>query len=136
MEETEEDVWEGGKLAWQVKYQHADLDSNEGAQELSPASNISTTPMAALSRLRHRLEVIFYTSLFAPSFPTLRQCSTMLVVELSNAQVRKDDVQTVVPISKSWSLMNTAVLTGRQVLFNLFVVQIDFLLVINRCRNQ
>ena len=30
-------------------------------------------------------------------------------------QVRKDDVQTVVPISKSWSLMNTAVLTGRQV---------------------
>merc|ERR1719450_2060988 len=41
--------------------------------------------MAALSRLRHRLEV------------------------------RKDDVQTVVPISKSWSLMNTAVLTGRQV---------------------
>ena len=30
-------------------------------------------------------------------------------------QVRKDDVQTVVPISKSWALMNTAVLTGRQV---------------------
>ena len=27
-------------------------------------------------------------------------------------------MQTVVPISKSWSLMNTAVLTGRQVLFN------------------
>ena len=61
VEETEEDVWEGGKLAWQVKYQHADLDSKEGTEELSPASNISTTPMAALSRLRHRLEVIFHT---------------------------------------------------------------------------
>ena len=24
VEETEEDVWEGGKLAWQVKYQHID----------------------------------------------------------------------------------------------------------------
>ena len=63
VEETEEDVWEGGKLAWQVKYQHAEPDAKEGTtEELSPASNIST-PMAALSRLRHRLEVIFDTSL-------------------------------------------------------------------------
>ena len=68
VEETEEDVWEGGKLAWQVKYQHAEQDSKEGAtrEEISPASNISSTPMAALSRLRHRLEVIFHTSLFTP----------------------------------------------------------------------
>ena len=84
VEETEEDVWEGGKLAWQVKYQHvAEQDSKEGTEELSIASNISSTPMAALSRLRHRLEVIFHTSLFAPiiSFPTLRLGSTLLVVE-------------------------------------------------------
>ena len=56
VEETEEDVWEGGKLAWQVKYQHAEQDSKDGIEELSQPSNIST-PMAALSRLRHRLEV-------------------------------------------------------------------------------
>lgn len=73
--------WEGGKLAWQVKYQH--LDQEAGPEGLLPASNFSSP--VALSRLRHRLEV------------------------------RKDDVQTVVPISKSWALMNTAVLTGRQV---------------------
>ena len=49
-------MWEGGKLAWQVKYQHAEQDSKDGIEELSQPSNIST-PMAALSRLRHRLEV-------------------------------------------------------------------------------
>eukprot|EP00092_Neocalanus_flemingeri_P018939 GFUD01020515.1.p1 GENE.GFUD01020515.1~~GFUD01020515.1.p1 ORF type:complete len:1459 (-),score=271.45 GFUD01020515.1:1899-6275(-) len=30
-------------------------------------------------------------------------------------EVKKDDVQTVLPISKRWEIMNTAVLTGRQV---------------------
>ena len=119
-------MWEGGKLAWQVKYQHvAEQDSKEGTEELSPsASNISTTPMAALSRLRHRLEVIFHTSLslLTPSLislSTLRLASNLPLMVIG--QVRKDDVQTVVPISKSWSLMNTAVLTGRQVLFNTFL---------------
>ena len=64
--------------------------------------------------------------------------STLL--SLYCAQVRKDDVQTVVPISKSWSLMNTAVLTGRQVLFNAIFDFWNLLpfpnLYFNRCRNQ
>ena len=110
-------MWEGGKLAWQVKYQHAEQDSKDGIEELSQPSNIST-PMAALSRLRHRLEV-GYLCIIDKFYKSQTRIYNSLFTLFP--QVRKDDVQTVVPISKSWSLMNTAVLTGRQVRLENFV---------------
>ena len=118
-------MWEGGKLAWQVKYQHAEQDSKDGIEELSQPSNIST-PMAALSRLRHRLEV-GYLCIIDKFYKSQTRIYNSLFTLFP--QVRKDDVQTVVPISKSWSLMNTAVLTGRQVRLENFVTS-DFVVVL------
>jgi len=57
-------------------------------QHLDPTSlaeDLANTNYSKNARLRHRLDV------------------------------KKDDVQTVLPISKRWEIMNTAVLTGRQV---------------------
>ena len=100
-----------------MKYQH--VEAGGGPDEMSSPTNL-TSPAAALSRLRHRLEVHLL-----PTSSSLHPCLLLTFsspppcLHLSSSQpppqVRKDDVQTVVPISKSWSLMNTAVLTGRQV---------------------
>ena len=74
--------------------------------------NSSICTVTAQAQARGDISVIlfYFTSLCYLNMDVL--CCLVLLLSL---QVRKDDVQTVVPISKSWSLMNTAIMTGRQV---------------------
>ncbi|XP_052903604.1 transmembrane protein 132E [Anopheles moucheti] len=79
------EYWDGGRIIWSVSYVH---DGPKMKIDLSTESSlISGTGLQDESRKK-------------------------IVAKL---EIQKDDIQAVLPIAKNWELMNTAVLTGRQV---------------------
>ncbi|XP_033220713.1 transmembrane protein 132E [Belonocnema kinseyi] len=82
--------WDGGRIVWSVRY------AFEGEED-----NVSIPGMYQLSQHQQQQHHHHHH------------------VERGKVQARleiqKDDIQAVLPISKNWEVMNTAVLTGRQV---------------------
>ncbi|XP_049277564.1 transmembrane protein 132E isoform X1 [Anopheles funestus] len=79
------EYWDGGRIIWSVSYVH---DGPKMKLDLSTESSlISSTGLQEEGRKK-------------------------IVAKL---EIQKDDIQAVLPIAKNWELMNTAVLTGRQV---------------------
>ncbi|XP_051175131.1 transmembrane protein 132E isoform X2 [Leptopilina boulardi] len=82
--------WDGGRIVWSVRY------AFEGEED-----NVSIPGMYQLSQQQQQQHHHHHH------------------VERGKVQARleiqKDDIQAVLPISKNWEVMNTAVLTGRQV---------------------
>lgn len=93
IEDRDYDQWDQPRISWHVKYQRP-LDSYE---EYTSESDIA-------------LEDDFED--FAGHKPHHSKNSYRLRAKML---VRKDEVQTVIPIAKNKNLMNLAVLTGRQV---------------------
>lgn len=79
------EYWDGGRVIWSVSYVH---DGPKMKLDLSTeSSQTSSTGLQEEGRKK-------------------------IVAKL---EIQKDDIQAVLPIAKNWELMNTAVLTGRQV---------------------
>jgi len=91
IDQNESELSEGAKLVWHVKYQYLDIndvvvnEQNDIDVDEFYGDGYFDANYTKNAKLRHRLDI------------------------------KKDDVQTVLPISKSWEIMNTAILTGRQV---------------------
>uniref|UniRef100_A0A182YEM9 Transmembrane protein 132E n=1 Tax=Anopheles stephensi TaxID=30069 RepID=A0A182YEM9_ANOST len=79
------EYWDGGRIIWSVSYVH---DGPKMKLDLSTeSSQTSSTGLQEEGRKK-------------------------IVAKL---EIQKDDIHAVLPIAKNWELMNTAVLTGRQV---------------------
>ncbi|XP_058169924.1 transmembrane protein 132E [Anopheles ziemanni] len=77
--------WDGGRIIWSVSYVHDGAKMKDESAE--PVVTSSHSPIHEEARKK-------------------------IVAKL---EIQKDDIQAVLPIAKNWELMNTAVLTGRQV---------------------
>ncbi|XP_068082143.1 transmembrane protein 132E [Anabrus simplex] len=89
--EDSSDLWDGGRIVWNVRY------VLEGAEQPARSSGRSHSHHGAHRPMRDGLVE-----------ETRRKVTGRL-------EIQKDDIQAVLPISKNWEVINTAVLTGRQV---------------------
>ncbi|OAD60987.1 hypothetical protein WN48_01054 [Eufriesea mexicana] len=90
-EEAVEGNWDGGRIVWSVRYAFDNGSQLNGMDQLQ-------------QRLQQRQ--------MQPHHHHHHAERRKLQVRL---EIQKDDIQAVLPISKNWEVMNTAVLTGRQV---------------------
>uniref|UniRef100_A0A182K5L3 Transmembrane protein 132C n=1 Tax=Anopheles christyi TaxID=43041 RepID=A0A182K5L3_9DIPT len=79
------EYWDGGRIIWSVSYVH---DGPKLKMDFSTESSS------------------------LPSIGLQEEGRKKIVAKL---EIQKDDIQAVLPIAKNWELLNTAVLTGRQV---------------------
>lgn len=86
--ENGEDLWDGGRIVWSARYVFEGSNIPKGRQHHHRGSH---RPF--------RDEIV-------------EDSKRKLTARL---EIQKDDIQSVLPISKNWELINTAVLTGRQV---------------------
>ncbi|CAK9819472.1 Phospholipase A(2) [Anthophora quadrimaculata] len=86
-EEGLEGNWDGGRIVWSVRYAYEGKEDN-GSQ------------LNGMDQLQQKLQQRHHAE------------RRKLQVRL---EIQKDDIQAVLPISKNWEVVNTAVLTGRQV---------------------
>ncbi|XP_012530083.1 transmembrane protein 132E isoform X2 [Monomorium pharaonis] len=96
LEASEEGIggsWDGGRIVWSVRY------TLEGEEENSSqlTGDQSQQRMQQRQLQHHHHHHVERRKLQA------------------RLEIQKDDIQAVLPISKNWEVMNTAVLTGRQV---------------------
>ncbi|XP_021914891.1 transmembrane protein 132E isoform X4 [Zootermopsis nevadensis] len=107
--EDSSDLWDGGRIVWSVRY------ILEGAESSSPFMR----PGKNIRQLHggHGHHVANGGSRSSTQRRPLRdgileETRRKLTARL---EIQKDDIQSVLPISKNWDVINTAVLTGRQV---------------------
>ncbi|KAL0130525.1 hypothetical protein PUN28_002272 [Cardiocondyla obscurior] len=97
LEASEEGIggsWDGGKIVWSVRY--ALEGEEENSSQLTGADQLQQRVQQRQLQHHHHHHV------------ERRKLQARL-------EIQKDDIQAVLPISKNWEVMNTAVLTGRQV---------------------
>ncbi|KAF3425923.1 hypothetical protein E2986_01711 [Frieseomelitta varia] len=87
-EEGVEGNWDGGRIVWSVRYAF-DNDSQLNGMDQQRLQQRQMQHHHHHHAERRKLQV--------------------------RLEIQKDDIQAVLPISKNWEVMNTAVLTGRQV---------------------
>ncbi|KAI4500832.1 hypothetical protein M0802_004043 [Mischocyttarus mexicanus] len=109
LEASEEGIggnWDGGRIVWSVRY--AFEGDEENGSRLSGGIDHSQQRLQQQRQMQHQHHR-----------DNERLSAFRHVVERRKLQARleiqKDDIQAVLPISKNWEVMNTAVLTGRQV---------------------
>ncbi|XP_031773647.1 transmembrane protein 132E [Apis florea] len=90
-EEGMEGNWDGGRIVWSVRYAF-----DNGSQ------------LNGMDQLQQRLQQRQMQQHHHHHHAERRKLQVRL-------EIQKDDIQAVLPISKNWEVMNTAVLTGRQV---------------------
>ncbi|KAK6625427.1 hypothetical protein RUM43_005725 [Polyplax serrata] len=88
MAESGEDLWDGGRIVWSARYVY------EG----------SKLPKGRVHHHRGSRRTM--------GDDVIEDSKKKLSARL---EIQKDDIQSVLPISKNWEVINTAVLTGRQV---------------------
>lgn len=84
--EDSADLWDEGRLVWSVRYV---LEGSERTRQHHSLRAQKDSPHRTVDDTRTKITARF--------------------------EIQKDDIQAVLPISKNWEVMNTAVLTGRQV---------------------
>ncbi|XP_011873522.1 PREDICTED: transmembrane protein 132D [Vollenhovia emeryi] len=97
LEASEEGIggsWDGGRIVWSVRY--ALEGEEENGSQLTGADQLQQRMQQRQLQHHHHHHV------------ERRKLQARL-------EIQKDDIQAVLPISKNWEVMNTAVLTGRQV---------------------
>ncbi|XP_046680481.1 transmembrane protein 132E isoform X4 [Homalodisca vitripennis] len=83
--EDSADLWDEGRLVWSVRYVREGQERGRGNSHHRNAPGTTSPSQEERKKITARLEI------------------------------QKDDIQAVLPISKNWEVINTAVLTGRQV---------------------
>ncbi|KAG5308092.1 T132C protein, partial [Acromyrmex insinuator] len=97
LEASEEGIsgsWDGGRIVWSVRY--ALEGEEENGSQLTGVDQQQRMQQRQLQHHHHHHTI------------ERRKLQARL-------EIQKDDIQAVLPISKNWEVMNTAVLTGRQV---------------------
>ncbi|XP_015432305.1 PREDICTED: transmembrane protein 132E [Dufourea novaeangliae] len=97
LEASEEGVdgnWDGGRIVWSVRYTFEGEEDN--ASQLNGMDQLQQRLQQRQMQHHHHQHA------------ERRKLQARL-------EIQKDDIQAVLPISKNWEVMNTAVLTGRQV---------------------
>ncbi|XP_039309344.1 transmembrane protein 132E isoform X2 [Solenopsis invicta] len=97
LEASEEGIggsWDGGRIVWSVRYT---LEGEEENSSQLTGVDQSQQRMQQRQMQHHHHHHVERRKLQA------------------RLEIQKDDIQAVLPISKNWEVMNTAVLTGRQV---------------------
>nr|XP_040221411.2 transmembrane protein 132E [Anopheles coluzzii]XP_049461170.1 transmembrane protein 132E [Anopheles coluzzii]XP_049461171.1 transmembrane protein 132E [Anopheles coluzzii]XP_049461172.1 transmembrane protein 132E [Anopheles coluzzii]XP_049461173.1 transmembrane protein 132E [Anopheles coluzzii]XP_049461174.1 transmembrane protein 132E [Anopheles coluzzii] len=79
------EYWDGGRIIWSVSY------VNDGPKLKTDFTTESSSQTSTVFQEEGRKKIV------------------------AKLEILKDDIQAVLPIAKNWELMNTAVLTGRQV---------------------
>ncbi|XP_069704788.1 transmembrane protein 132E [Periplaneta americana] len=102
--EDSSDLWDGGRIVWSVRYVLEGADS--ASSFMRGGGNVRQLHGGhghhAQSGTQHR----------PLRDGILEETRRKLTARL---EIQKDDIQSVLPISKNWDVINTAVLTGRQV---------------------
>ncbi|XP_076240037.1 transmembrane protein 132C dtn isoform X2 [Calliopsis andreniformis] len=93
-EEGVEGNWDGGRIVWSVRYAFEGEEDN--ASQLNGMDQLQQRLQQRQMQHHHHHHA------------ERRKLQARL-------EIQKDDIQAVLPISKNWEVMNTAVLTGRQV---------------------
>ncbi|XP_046389656.1 uncharacterized protein LOC124158549 isoform X2 [Ischnura elegans] len=108
-------LWEGGKIVWGVRFVRDTTSSSvssptypvAGAMDASTGGGRGSSLRPSVTML-HRGHSFHGDGVIPVGGEERRKLATRL-------EIQKDDVQAVLPISKNWEVMNTAILTGKQV---------------------
>ncbi|XP_065333491.1 transmembrane protein 132E isoform X3 [Cloeon dipterum] len=117
--EESSEPWEGGRVVWGIRYVLEGDTRFHGQHTPSPATASAASSSSATSSshfaLQQRRARLLKEGGGAVAAAAVAHDEDERRKITARFETQKDDIHAVLPISKSWEVLNTAVLTGRQV---------------------